>query len=520
MIEALLEAEKERVEEDPEYAAEVRWDASRTWRLTYTHRAIAHRPLLLPLQVAAEPEFVNISDENGITPLMLVCQYGELESVKLLLEYKADALLRSDDDTDALMFACRDGHHDTVGYLLSKEANLGLDINRARRVPPSTALGLAASYAPPARSRRAPPSRDPIAHPASRPYRYGHTPTAKLLLQHRADPDGLGKRGRSHSMAPKTPISLMHGSSANDLIRKESMSIDEETGEVTKAEQRTPLMRACQFGYFETCALLIKEKADVNNETPSGGSPLFFAAHGGHDRCVNLLLQEDAGRLAEGDRPPTGVHAVRKKDHYQPLMVAAAYGHPAVCNALLANDADVNYRRPRPFFDTALMRASKFGRPEAVQVLLDRRPPAAEGAAAAFDGRPDGAPEAVNLTLHDGEGRQALHLAAENGHAECVRMLVMAGGAAHANARVAGGEQGHALKGRTALMMACDKGHEKVVRVLLHTEKLDLDAKCDDENGPKTAEDYARAHSETKHLAALIEAKRKERAQKEGPGSP
>ena len=46
-------------------------------------------------------------------------------------------------------------------------------------------------------------------------------------------------------MAPKTPISLMHGSSANDLIRKESMSIDEETGEVTKAEQRTPLMRAC-----------------------------------------------------------------------------------------------------------------------------------------------------------------------------------------------------------------------------------------------------------------------------------
>ena len=61
--------------------------------------------------------------------------------------------------------------------------------------------------------------------------------------------------------------------------------------------------------------------------------------------------------------------------------------------------------------------------------------------------RPDGAPEAVNLTLHDGEGRQALHLAAENGHAECVRMLVMAGGAAHANARVAGGEQGHALKG-------------------------------------------------------------------------
>ena len=38
------------------------------------------------------------------------------------------------------------------------------------------------------------------------------------------------------------------------------------------------------------------------------------------------------------------------------------------------------------------------------------------------------------------------------------------------DARVAGGEQGHALKGRTALMMACDKGHEKVVRVqsLIH----------------------------------------------------
>ena len=59
-----------------------------------------------------------------------------------------------------------------------------------------------------------------------------------------------------------------------------------------------------------------------------------------------------------------------------------------------------------------------------------------------------------------------------------------------------------------------------IALMLVEEGKLDLDAKCDDENGPKTAEDYARAHSETKHLAALIEAKRKERAQKEGAGSP
>ena len=78
--------------------------------------------------------------------------------------------------------------------------------------------------------------------------------------------------------------------------------------------------------------------------------------------------------------------------------------------------------------------------------------------------RPDGAPEAVNLTLHDGEGRQALHLAAENGHAECVRMLVMAGGAAHANARVAGGEQGHALKLLAAIQDNAGVGGLKKVR--------------------------------------------------------
>ena len=78
--------------------------------------------------------------------------------------------------------------------------------------------------------------------------------------------------------------------------------------------------------------------------------------------------------------------------------------------------------------------------------------------------RPDGAPEAVNLTLHDGEGRQALHLLAENGHAECVRMLVMAGGAAHANARVAGGEQGHALKLLAAIQDNAGVGGLKKVR--------------------------------------------------------
>ena len=56
-----------------------------------------------PDDYEGEPLLVNVADEYGTTPLMLVCQYGYHEAVKLLLEAKADHRLCAIDGTDALM---------------------------------------------------------------------------------------------------------------------------------------------------------------------------------------------------------------------------------------------------------------------------------------------------------------------------------------------------------------------------------------------------------------------------------
>ncbi|KAJ6386476.1 hypothetical protein OIU78_016395 [Salix suchowensis] len=85
-----------------------------------------------------------------------------------------------------------------------------------------------------------------------------------------------------------------------------------------------------------------------------------------------------------------------------PLHFAAAKGHNEIVGLLLENGADVNSRNYCG--QTALMQACRYGHWEVVQTLLLFR---------------------CNVTRADYlNGRTALHFAAVNGHARCIRLVV------------------------------------------------------------------------------------------------
>ena len=99
--------------------------------------------------------------------------------------------------------------------------------------------------------------------------------------------------------------------------------------EVRNAKDESALMLAALAGMRDVCARLIALDADVNK---TGWTPLHYAATGGHDAVIRLLLEHYAYIDAESPNQTT------------PLMMAAMYGAPSSVTLLLDAGADAKLR--------------------------------------------------------------------------------------------------------------------------------------------------------------------------------
>ena len=99
--------------------------------------------------------------------------------------------------------------------------------------------------------------------------------------------------------------------------------------EVRNAKDESALMLAALAGMREVCARLIVLDADVNK---TGWTPLHYAATGGHDGVIRLLLEHYAYIDAESPNQTT------------PLMMAAMYGTTIGVKLLLEAGADATLR--------------------------------------------------------------------------------------------------------------------------------------------------------------------------------
>lgn len=123
---------------------------------------------------------------------------------------------------------------------------------------------------------------------------------------------------------------------------------------------RGPLALAAESGSTAAIQRLLDAHADVNARDEHGGSPILWAAGLGSPEAVKLLL--DAGADAN----------IQDSNGMTPLMWAANVGDPKNV-AVLASAPKINLdATDKVSGETALMRAARNGKIEAIKILVER----------------------------------------------------------------------------------------------------------------------------------------------------
>ncbi len=195
----------------------------------------------------------------------------------------------------------------------------------------------------------------------------------------------------------------------------------------------TPLFLAAEQNNLPIVRALLARGVEINLGTFEAYSPLHAAANEGHTSVARFLID------AKADLTKTDARG------YSPIMLAAGQGHAKIVR-LLAN-AGVRVDVATKIFksdedqggETALHRACEKGHAEMVGLLLEM----------------DKTGLMVNSVT--GQGRTPLIVAAEEGQAECVKILIERGSDVHLTTKA----------GKSALYNACERGHVEIVAQLL-----------------------------------------------------
>jgi N-acyl-D-amino-acid deacylase len=291
---------------------------------------------------------------RGTTPLLYAAAFGDLETLRILLEAGADVNRQNDLQASALLWAaCQP---EKARLLLERGAEVNIQSKQGR-----TPLIVAAACTGNAEIVRLMLSkgadvkvRDRLGMSALRvSARTGDLDTVKLLLGHGADPnaaDFLGRTSLFVAMEGRNPevvrLLLKHGAKVN----------------IATAAPADPSLRTVN---------IIKNGPPSN----SGVTPLHQAAAYGPVESVRLLLQAGANVNARDVR------------QLAPLTFALAteYASPEIVGTLIQAGADLNVADN--FGDTPLDWAKKFGKPSVIAEL--KRAGAKEGRAYSAPGHPD-----------------------------------------------------------------------------------------------------------------------------------
>ena len=276
-------------------------------------------------------------------------------------------------------------------------------------------------------------------------------------------------------------------------------------------EGRNALHRAAEEGQAEIAELLITQfHADINYLSDYGATALFFAVEHGREKVVDVLLKHHANTSLSLRHTYSNYHnRFNVKVGDTPLHAAIRSGRLDIVKALLINEANINTRNALGYNalrlaaalghaeiaellitkfhaginslgvygETALLSAVERGREKVVDVLLKHH---ADTSLSLHTLNPylnvrvgdtplhvaikSGRRGIVERLLNKGadintlaEGHNALSLAAAEGHAEIVELLIRF----NADINFRGG------CGATPLIFAAEHGHQNVIDVLL-----------------------------------------------------
>jgi ankyrin repeat protein len=210
---------------------------------------------------------------------------------------------------------------------------------------------------------------------------------------------------------------------------------------------------AAQQGSTAALKILIGAGADPRVSTNTGTCPLHVCSKNGHLQCVQLLLGVGDPNLLQLD----GANAA---------YIAADAGQADALSLLLKAGIDPN----RPAGDrscTPLWAAAEAGFTDCVQALLltltqqshsKRQDRAQQSSRRRFR---------LDLNATCNVGSSPLYIACQNGHAECVQLLLQAGASLELSTLPTVG-------GFSALHIASQQGHTQCVQLLLSSSPPDL----------------------------------------------
>lgn len=377
---------------------------------------------------------VDIADKDGRTALSVVALcvptaagikgFGEVAG--LLLEHGADPAHRDHDGMTPLLLAAYEGHEDVVELLLEA----GADVDETAG-PGSVSAAAAVT---------------PLLAAAA----MGHMKTVSKLLFWGAAVDAIDCEGR-------TALCLAAARGSLEVVRA---LLDRGLDENHKDDLGwTPLHAAACDGHRNVCATLTDQgsMARVGEMDIEGRTPLILAAQEGHWSTVKLLL----------DRRSPIDH--RAYDGHSALSAAFLESHADVAELLMKRGADTDVRdsegRPLLYLlvldgrlDMAVLLIEKGGVP------LESRD--SEGRTALHVASWQGNVEIVDLLLkhgaspnaQDAEGRPPMHSVAWTGNSKVGHRLLEA---TSVNIDLA------CHQGATALSIAAQEGHANIVKMLL-----------------------------------------------------
>ncbi|MEO8127540.1 MAG: ankyrin repeat domain-containing protein [Bryobacteraceae bacterium] len=264
--------------------------------------------------LTANPELVKAHDTAGATPLHHAAGFGNLATMKLLLDHGADVNAVNKRKSPPLFWALPD--EAKARLLIEHGANVNAKSNDGR-----TPTYQAASMA-------------------------NAVPVLRLLLEKGANPEAKTLTG----MTPLLAAARANFEAMRLLIDKK---VDVNA---TNAAGGTALMAAAQTGNPQAVRLLLEKGANPNARTKRNDNALGDAATAGNEVTVKLLLDHGA---------EVNVQDIRG---YSPLLYAAGADamSPAIVKMLLAKGAD-----PKVTADgeTAGMLAAKRGDSEVARIL-------------------------------------------------------------------------------------------------------------------------------------------------------
>jgi ankyrin repeat protein len=193
----------------------------------------------------------------------------------------------------------------------------------------------------------------------------------------------------------------------------------------------TPLMLACELGQPGIVSDLLKAGASAKQARPDGISVLALCAGSSTTDVLGQLTAQGADVNAADQQGQT------------PLMWAAMHGRTDNIKFLLAHGANVNAVEQKGF--TPLFFALRSKNNDAAMALLNAGADykailpddgTSIAAAAIMEGNTPFASEVVSrgvdLNQRDKEGRQLIHVAAANGNADVIKLILAKGGNANA----------------------------------------------------------------------------------------